>query len=177
MAHLLDRMPFSEFPSELGVRGQRVRIRADQIIIWLTLTPNRVSSPNLSATPFPAILDIGHNHTFSILEQHLTDWAGLRPEQLATTGAVRERGQRLNLRGARIWAHANISRSRDRLAIRPPFQISAPTGIAVYPTAGGFPRLPILGLRAIAENELILKVDGRRREATLRTPIRCWPFV
>jgi hypothetical protein len=29
-------------------------------------------------------------------------------------------------------------------------------------------------LRAIAENNLILKVDGRRREATLRTPFLGW---
>ena len=49
--------------------------------------------------------------------------------------------------------------------------------VGLQSTRGGdFPRLPILGLRAIAENELILKIDGKKREATLRTPINWWPF-
>jgi hypothetical protein len=170
-------MPFPAEPFEVAVRGERIRIRGNQVIIWLTLTSDRVSEPNPSAVPFPAIIDLGHNYSFSILDRHLVEWVGIRPEALPVTGAVRERGQRLLLRAARIWAHANVPGSRDRLADSPPLQISAPRGIAVYPSAGGFPRLPILGLRAIAENELILHVNGRRREASMRTAFRWWPFA
>ncbi len=175
MPRLLDRSPFSEDPSEVVVRDERLRVRADQIIVWVTLTLKRVTSPNPTSVPFPAILDTGHSHTFSIQERHLVDWAGLRPEVLAVVGAVRDRGQRILLRAANIWCHPNERGVRDRLAERPPHLVAAPRGIAVYPGAE-FPRLPILGLRAIAENELVLKVNGRRRDATLRTPIRWWPF-
>ena len=45
----------------------------------------------------------------------------------------------------------------------------------VYP-GGDFPRLPILGLRAIAENALTLHIDGAKRNATLRMSLRWWPF-
>jgi hypothetical protein len=177
MPRLLDRMPFSESPTEIVARGERIRIRRDQIILWISLTTKQSITFNPFATPFPAILDIGHNHVFSILEQHLIEWAGLRPETLPIVGAVRERGQRLHLRAAKVWVHVNVPRSRDRLVERPPFPLSAARGIAVYPSTGGFPRLPILGLGAIAENKLILEVNGKKREATLRTPFRWWPFV
>ncbi|HJZ55100.1 MAG TPA: hypothetical protein VKE74_09090 [Gemmataceae bacterium] len=55
--------------------------------------------------------------------------------------------------------------------------MSALHGIAVYP-GDEHPRLPILGLRAVAENKLLLNVSGSRREATLRTAVRWWwPFA
>ena len=68
-----------------------------------------------------------------------------------------------------------IRGNRESLADRPPHLIDADHGIAVYQD-GDFPRLPILGLRAIAENNLVLTVDGKRRLATLRAAIRWWPF-
>jgi hypothetical protein len=176
MPYLLDFMPFSEEPGEVSIRGERVRIRANQIILWVTLSLQRVKAANLLATPFPAILDTGHNHTFSIHERHLTEWAGLRPDLLIALGTSRDRGQRILLRAANIWIHPNERGSRERLAERSPHLIEAKKGIAVYP-GDDFPRLPIMGLRAIAENNLILKVDGARRRATLRTPIRWWPFA
>ena len=176
MPCLLDRSPFPKDTSEVVVRGERVRIRADQIILWVSLTMPHVEEPNPSAVPFPALLDTGHNHSFSIHERHLLDWAGFRPDNLGVLGPIRDRGQRVMLRPANLWVHPNVPHHRDRLVDRPPCLVSAPRGIAVYPGAE-FPRLPILGLRAVAENELMLKVNGRRREATLRMPIAWWwPF-
>lgn len=175
MSRLLDQMPFPGESGEVVVRGERVRVRANQIIAWVSLTLRRVQSPNPTAIPFPVILDTGHTHSLSIQVRHLIEWAGLRPDILAVRMAVRERGQRVLLREANIWVHPNVRGSRDELADHPPHFVGAKRGIAVYP-AGDFPRLPILGLRAIAENGLILKVDGPRRQATLRTPIWWWPF-
>ena len=173
---LLDRSPFPKDSSEVTFRTERVRVRADQIILWVTLTIKRIASPNPTAIPFPVILDTGHSHTFSIREQHLVDWADIQPESLATLGAIRDRNQRIPLRAANIWVHPNVSRSRELLAEQSPHGIAAPKGMAVYP--GDFPRLPILGLRARADNRLILKVDGARREAILRTPLSWyWPFL
>lgn len=122
------------------------------------------------------ILDTGYTHSFSIQERHLIEWAGFHSDMLSVVGSIRERDQRVLLREANIWVHPNVRGVRDRLADRSPCLVEAKRGIAVYP-AGDFPRLPILGLRAIAENSLILKIDGPKRAVTLRTPYSFWPFL
>ena len=175
MPFLLHRMPFPSKPGEVVVRGERVKIRGDQIIVWVSLSVESVNAQRPATAPFPAILDTGHTHSFAISERHLTGWAGLRLESLAVLTAVRDRGQKLFLREANIWIHPNKPGQRDRLADRPPHWLEASAGVAVYPGAD-FPRLPLLGLRAVAENGLVLTVDGPKRQATLRTPARWWPF-
>ena len=172
MPRLLDRMPFTRDSASLSVRGEPVTIRADQIIVWITLTLRRVSEPNLLAIPFPAILDTGYNHSFAIQERQLIAWAGLRSEMLGVIGAVRERGLRLPLREANLWIHVNQRHTRDLRLNHQPVLLNAGRGIAVLPN--DFPRLPILGLRAIAENRLMLCVNGPRRVATLRTSLFGW---
>lgn len=173
MPRLLDQSPI---PKEVVVRGRRVLLRRNQIVVWVSLTLPRVKTPSPTTLPFPAVLDTGHTHTFAIHEQHLTEWAGIRRDMLAAFGAVRHRGQQVSLYPANIWVHPNLRGVRERLSGETPIQIETNTGIAVYP-GSDFPRLPILGLRAVAENDLVLTVDGRRRAATLRTPARWWPFA
>src|SRR5580698_6726344 len=126
MPTLVNRMPFTDEAGELQVRGERVRLRANQIILWVTLNRNRERSAPPSASPFPAILDTGHNFTFSIHERHLNDWAGLRKEDLnVMSAAIRDRGQKIHLWGANIWVHANERGSRERIADQPPHFINA----------------------------------------------------
>jgi hypothetical protein len=177
MPLLLDRAPIPREPSEVVVHGERVRLRANQIIVWVSLT----SRPTLELTPvvraFPAILDTGHTHTFSVQSRHLVEWAGVSIDALPVTGIARERGRRVTRRAARIWIRPSATGSQDRLAHRPPFLLTNFEGIAVYPPELNFPRLPILGLRAISDNRLVLTINGHRREATLRTAYRCWPFA
>ena len=171
MPTLLDRMPFPALPDELVIRGERVRIRADQIIIWVSLSPRRMAEQHPLTDPFPAILDTGHSHHFAMTRRQLIEWGGLDPDLLPIHAAVRDRGQKVPLREANVWVHLNTPGRRDQLADRPPQFVRTRPGIAVYPE-GDFPRLPILGLRVIAENNLILNVDGPRREASLRTAPR-----
>lgn len=113
MPRLLDRLPFPEHASEVAFRTERIRVRADQIILWVTLTLKNVTAPNPSAVPFPVILDTRHSHTFSIGERHLVDWTGLRPETMAVTHAVRDRGQRILLCGD----HTTGPRPRNKARI------------------------------------------------------------
>ena len=43
-------------------------------------------------------------------------------------------------------------------------------GIAIYPSDGSdYPRLPVLGLRAIFKNNLKLVIDGKREHVSLRS--------
>jgi hypothetical protein len=164
-------------PSEVVVRGERVRLRANQLIAWASVTPLHVQELSPAAAVFPVIVDTGHTHSFSIQQRHLVDWAGLRPDAMAVTGAAREQGRRLILRAARVWVRPNTPGTRDRLADSPPVLLAPSSGVAVYPEGVAFPRLPILGLRALVENNLVLVVNGHRREATLRTAYRWWPFA
>jgi hypothetical protein len=177
MTVYLDHSPFSDKPDELIIRGERVRIRENQIIAWVSLFTPRLTIPNPSSRPFPAILDTGHTHSFSIHKRHLIEWAGIEPDMLPARGARRdsERQTRIILREANLWLHCNQQGYRDRLVDQPAKPILTQQGIAVY-SEGNFPRLPLLGLRVISENGLILKIDGQRRETTLRTPRHWWPF-
>ena len=102
MPRLLDRMPFSAHADEVVVRGERVRVRADQIILWVSLTLRQVKSANPAAIPFPVVLDTGHTHSLALHERHLIEWAGFRPDALTSSHHIRERGQRIPLRKANI---------------------------------------------------------------------------
>ncbi len=48
--------------------------------------------------------------------------------------------------------------------------MNLPRGIAVFPDDRDYPRLPLLGLRAIIGNKLHLAIDGERGLVNLRTP-------
>lgn len=166
-------MPFFDKSSEILVRRESVRLRSNQIILWLSLSRRAIPVGDPIRQPFPAILDTGHTHSFSIHDRHLHEWCGIRRESLPSLGAINDRGTHVTLHPVLIWAHVNKRGQRDLITQQEPFPIKATGGIAVYP-GNDFPRLPILGLRAIAENGLVLKVDGRKRRATLRSPWR--PF-
>lgn len=174
MPKLLDRMPFPNSRAVVQAPVGLIRLRPDQLIVWVSLTHSRVDVPNPRAVPFPVILDTGFSHSLAIRERHLIDWGGLRPDMLMSRAATRDRGTRVSLHVANVWAHPNRRGTREPDDKCPPHLVRAFEGISVYP--GDFPRLPLLGLRAIAENDLLLTIDGRRREATLRTSAGWWPF-
>jgi hypothetical protein len=48
------------------------------------------------------------------------------------------------------------------------YPLKTPQAISVFEDADG-PRLPLIGLRTIAANKLVLVIDGDRRQATLKT--------
>src|SRR4051812_24053537 len=112
MPRLLNRMPFPDRSDEVVVRNERVRIRADQIIVWVSLARRQDKVPHPAAVTFPAVLDTGYNHLFRVNERHLTEWAGLRPDVLSLVGTARDRGQRIQLRAANVWVHPNSPGSR-----------------------------------------------------------------
>jgi hypothetical protein len=170
MPKILDRLPIPTKDDIASVQGEMVRIKAHEIIVWVSLSmPNVVElAPNVHR--FPAILDIAHTHNFSIQEQHLIRWAGLRPEMLHVLGGIRQAGRRLPLHEADVWLHRNRPGQRDELLDRPPHRLILSRGIAVHPSESGFPRLPLLGLRAIVSNRLHLAVDGECQSVNLRAP-------
>jgi hypothetical protein len=174
---IVRNLPFFSTPTRVRVQGREVPVKADQIILWVSLTDVRRASLDAGYPYFPAILDIGHNHNFAIQERQLVDWAGLDPRLLAKLGEIRIRGDSLPLLEANVWLYRNTPGERAPAVSRPPFRVEIGAGVAVYPRAlTTAPRLPFLGLRALRVAGLRLNIDGQAQRVTIRTPRRFWFF-
>ena len=170
MSKILHRLPIPTRDDLVSVRDETVRLKQAEIIVWVSGTAKSSLGWNPTTPRFPAILDTGHTHNFSIQEQQLIRWARIRPELLRVLGRVRQAGKRILLQAANVWVHRNLRGERDLLGDEPPYLLNLPRGIAVHPASEAYPRLPLLGLRAIVSNRLYLAVDGERQHVSLRTP-------
>jgi hypothetical protein len=153
---ILDRLPIGDEPATIIVGTEAVTIKRYQVFAWVSIQ---------SSSPFPAILDTGHSHNFSITEPQLAHWAGLGPAQLKRIGTTR-------LKGEKLWQlHGEFRLHRNRPGTRELVEGSLPMimteGFTLAPE--GSSRLPLIGLRAIVSNGLVLRIDGKRRLLTLRT--------
>jgi hypothetical protein len=176
MARLLHRLPIPTADTVVRLGEEPIRVKAYEILVWVSLSARKVQNP--SRLPrFPALLDTAHTHNFTIQEEHLQRWAGFGPDALALgSGRVRHQGRRFPLRAAMVWLHPNEPGRWDRIADRPPYPLDLPEGILVYPAGSSFPRLPLLGLRALLHNKLRLVVDGTTGLVSLHTRSKWWPF-
>jgi hypothetical protein len=174
---ILNRLPYATTPTSVTVRGEAVRVKAYQIIVWISVGPPETSEWDPRMPRLPAILDTGNNHNFSIRRGQLVQWAGLAPQSLGPLSATRDRGQRVPLHAAAVWLHANLSGSAEIHTDRPPYRLSFQAGIAIYPDEMNHPRLPLRGLRALTDNELRALIDGRGSHVTVGTAGPWWwPF-
>jgi len=162
---ILDRLPVGEGRDRLNINGEALRTRPFQIIVQVSLSDTLTWD---ARTPIiPALLDTGLNHNFSIQERHLVRWAGLHLAALPLLGAMREGSRTPSLRFAGVWIHRNQPGRQD-LRSGELFLLPLREGIAIYPDDGSdYPRLPLLGLRAIIKNNLKLVIDGKRKHASL----------
>jgi hypothetical protein len=165
---ILDRLPIPNSDALAFVRNESVRIKKSEIIVWVGLTSIETPRRNPPATRFPAILDTGHTHNLAIQTSHLKRWAGIDPNTLRQIGNIRHGDVRLPLHVANVWLHRN--ESGKSTVLEEPHCLTLSRGIAVYPDSANYPRLPLLGLRALLSNELHLIVDGQHASVTLRTP-------
>jgi hypothetical protein len=167
MSRIVDRLPFHNHQTVVGVANQQAIIRPHQIIVWVSLRLRGTLSP-----PFPAVLDTGHSHFFSIGERQLEDWAGISMDQLRMIGRARVNDQPIELFAAGLVLHRNKPGSRDEL-LPHPHALTLTEGIAVTRVAP--PRLPLLGLRALVESGLRTTIDGEHRQVSINKPWRLWP--
>ncbi len=153
---ILDRLPISDEPATIVVGSEAVTIKRFQIFAWVSIQ---------TSSPFPAILDTGHSHNFSITESQLAHWTGLGPGQLKLVGTTRLKGERLwQLRGD-FRLHRNRPGTRELAEGSLPLILTE--GFTLAPE--GSSRLPLIGLRAIVSNGLVLRIDGKRRLVALRS--------
>lgn len=177
MPVILRALPFFAVPSAVTAGTDVVAVRPYQIVIWVSVAAQKLPGLPPNARRFPAVLDIGHSHNFSIRDHHLRAWAGVATESLSVLRQARVNRVTVPLYGADVWIHPNDPDDRDRATAARPYRLDLSGGIAVYPPDTlGEPRLPLLGLRALVLNDLHLTIDGRRRRVALRTTRRFWPF-
>lgn len=166
---ILDRLPIPAEDTLAWMGAEDVRLKKHEIIVWVSLTIES-ASPWTSTTPrFPAIIDTGHTHTFVVNHQHLRRWCGIRSDMLRPLGHIRHAGKRIPLHALRLWLHSNRP-GEMAVSADEPFFLELLGGVAVYPDGEEYPRLPLLGMRAILGNHLRLTIDGERAAVTLQTP-------
>ena len=97
---VLRELPFSDRLCMVRSPSGEVEVRPYQIVVWLSLGAASQAAPSLP--PFPAILDTGHNHNFSIQADLLKAWAGWEPDELPKLKAISVNRQRVPLHSADV---------------------------------------------------------------------------
>jgi hypothetical protein len=144
---------YSAQKQRLAVGEETVEIKPYQVVVWVGISARDLLEWDPRTPKFPALLDPGNNHNFSIKEEHLLRWAGIQPKLLEEQRWLQDKGTKVPLRAAALWLHAEA-----------PFRLTMAEGIAVYPEHG--PRLPLLGLRALTQNKLRAIFAGIRERSS-----------
>jgi hypothetical protein len=165
---ILDRVPYSSEATFVSAPGGTVRVKPYQIVVVVSVSLPALLEWDPRMPRVPAILDTGNNHNLPISREHLLRWAGLQPEALRISGAMRDSQQRIPLHAASVWLQKNRPGERA-LREQEPHPLKLQQGIAVYPDDIG-PRLPVLGLRALTENQLQVAIDPVRMRVNVRSP-------
>jgi hypothetical protein len=115
-----------------------VLVRPYQIVI-----PVALSIGGHLTQRFPAILDPGHSHNFSLSETHVSDWVR---KPLRQVGWIKVNNVRVPLVQADVDLDGTMARCTE--------------GISVFPdTHPSCPRLPLLGLRALVRNHIRIRIE------------------
>lgn len=161
---ILDQFPIADRERAISVPGnQYLTAKPYQTIVTVSLQVRNSLSP-----AFPAILDTGHNHNFSISEDQLRTWAKIDPTTLAPAGRLGFEGKMVILRAADVVLYCNQKGSYDLSGRSYKFPFENDRGISVHeiPIA----RWPILGIRGILRRKLVLTFDGDQSSVSLETP-------
>ena len=162
MTWIVNRLPFYEHETQVALPHGPVVVRPYQIVLWVSLRVREIVS-----RPFPAVLDIGHSHNFSIKTERLEDWAEVSSADVQRIGIAKVNERPVALVNAIVLLQRNVRGSRDEFRGEPwPLQISE--GIALHERGDPFaPRLPLLGLRPIVRAGLRCVIDGRNKRVSI----------
>jgi hypothetical protein len=162
MTWIVNRCPFFDTQTIVRCADRDVVVRPYQIVVWVSL-----SADGIESNPFPAILDTGHSHNFSLRTEHVAEWTTINPQNLQPIGIAKVNGRRVILVRSNIRLHRNARGTRDQLRGQP-MLLELTQGLALHEARDPFaPRLPILGLRAITSAGLRVVIDGRKRELSI----------
>jgi hypothetical protein len=171
MTKILDRLPVLEQRTSPSFAGKSVTVHRDQILVWVSVHLAGVPRLEPNIPRIPALLDTGNNFGFSLQQRHLREWAGLDPGLLSLLGNLEINDQTVNRHEASVWLYPNVPGKREVAVGSPPYLLEMERGIAVFPpdAAPPGPRLPLLGLAALLNNNLDFWLDPDLREVTVQT--------
>jgi hypothetical protein len=141
----------------------KIEVKRPKIIVGVSITPASVYAFPPSSLVFPAILDLGCNQGLEIDERHLFSWNGTRKDRFDLVKRRKRVGQRgYEYRTANIWLHLEPYTGPRFKGPKMPYLLTASDEIVVMDpsTADPDPRFPLLGLKAIQDNKLIVRVEG-----------------
>jgi hypothetical protein len=174
MTKILDQQPIPDrrVKERFGVRY--VRVKRHQILIWVGIDLAGVAQPAPNLPVIPALLDTGSNFEFSIQHRHLQEWAGIDLALLTSVGSIEINEQVVARYLATIWLYPNLPGQRTIAPKRPPVRLRMDRGIAIYGAHAipRGPRLPLVGLPALLNNDLDFWLDPEGRHAYVQT--RTW---
>jgi hypothetical protein len=175
MAAILRKLPFFDDFTTIDVRGRPYRVFPYQIAVWVSVGPVGVSELDPRTPRFPAVIDTGYTDNFLIHRQQLRDFAGLEADTLPRfSDDLRAPGRRIPIRVANLWLHANRPGERDAIADRAPLLLELHRGIGVAVDADQYPRLPLIGARALRRSRVQLSIDYGKCRVSLAIPSRLW---
>lgn len=160
---ILADYPISGKPESITIPHGLHTINAYQAVVTVYL-----SIRGHLTTAFPAFIDPGHNHNFSISEKHLRDWLGIDPTTLPILGSIPFGDERVPLVGVDVLLLRNKKSTNSVNPADPyTFSFSKDKGIMVHKTYDH--PLPSLGMRGIMRNDLKLLFDGKGKSFSLST--------
>jgi hypothetical protein len=159
------RDPSIEVVPEQGRGLVRIPVKRPKIIVGVSITLATIYAFPTSSRVFPAILDIGCNQGLEIDERHLFRWNGTNkdPFDLVKRHKPTQAGERgYDYRMANIWLHLEPYAGPRFNGPKMPFLLTSSDEIVVMDpsTSEPAPRFPLLGLKAIQDNNLIIAVNG-----------------
>src|SRR5205085_1672063 len=116
---ILRRNPFFASETTAPTPNGEVAIRAYQIIVWVSVLV-KGDSPEQGTPRFPAVVDTGNNHNFSLQEEHLIQWSGNDIASLRRLGRISIGNLNLPLLAANVWLYRNLPGQRDQFSKGPP---------------------------------------------------------
>ena len=159
------RVPYFSEKTTITVQKEVVEVKAFQVIVWVSISTDELLPWDPRTPRLPAILDTGTTHNFALTDAHLRTWAGIHAASLRGLGRMRVESTKATLHGAGLWLHTDAD----------PFRLDVYEGIAVF--EGDWPRLPVLGLRALTNSKLQTFIYGDTKQVLIRTrPKWYWPF-
>jgi hypothetical protein len=179
MPTLIHTLPISPTAKPIAFGGVSERLKPFQPVVWVAIAPSTLDSLPQSTRRFPAVLDTGNGFTFCLSEQQFHDWGGysLTGSARFTTKSIRVNSTLVPCLRFNVWLFPNLP-GRSSIGPNPrPIRLPVQPGIAVYrERTPNMPRLPVLGMKTLHLNDLLLRLDAGRLRLSLERPRRLWPW-
>jgi hypothetical protein len=151
---ILDRYPISTVERSISSPDGPFTVKPYQVPVVVCLK----IGDHLSSA-FPAFIDSGHNHNFSITEEHLRRWAKIDVDRLSVVGKLRISNEEVKLRAANLLIYCNKKGTFEFTQRSHEIYLENDRGIAVH--SKPISTLPLIGIRALIRNKISVAFDAR----------------